>query len=820
MRRRWAVAGMMMLGMAMLAGATGSAPGLPDPAGCTPVCTPGHDLIAGAAQTPIRRDFSAPAALPAAHEIIVRGDNATDGEVTLVLRLDDGKSADYASRINDERVLPPGPFVLRWPTDGLRTPSKRRLDPADLRRLFLFTGNGQPAVRIDGVTVEAAFALPPGTLGLDFGPAGGAVFPGFESVAPGDARIERGRPAAVARPGGDALVGDGLRGVERFAQPWANGRWRVTLWTEDLGEWETLPYPLERRIRVNGVTLLRERLAPEEWIEQRYLAGRDIEPMPDPDPWRILGERRGGMVAGEVDVLDGRLVLDLAGDSLAATFLSGLLVEPAEGRAAEAVQSARAERFRETWRVADGAMAMDERKPDGPLVLAPGIGGRVDLTIIPVAADPVPRIDIEAPAGPGGTLPVRWWSGQWRLERIAAAATLLRPTADALRAETTLPLHAGLPRRFVVRVDVPEGTKPGLYRGRFQISTGGTIHHVPLEVEVLDVALPEAGLPIGFYLEAPPQFDWFRSLAGERRTAVACDLRTLRSYGLTGIAPPLITPDDGVNGDGGDGGTAGFVADMATAAAAGFRDPVLAYAPAKRLVAAMRPDGAAMRIAMAEEELQNHGLAAPAWSIADEPGNPDGGGAGGMAEISRAMRAASRNAKRAAHLNRPADATLLHLVDIALVNPGFGIDRTDIEIIRAKGVSPWIYNTGRPRLTAGFYLWRSEADGYLQWHARMPTADPFDPTDGRETDIGVLAPSAQACDPTPDIQADLLEMADGIADLRWLRWLDGRRDRMALDLRHRIWTAMPARWSEAAAMDADVLDGWVREIYDLARNRQ
>jgi hypothetical protein len=39
----------------------------------------------------------------------------------------------------------------------------------------------------------------------------------------------------------------------------------------------------------------------------------------------------------------------------------------------------------------------------------------------------------------------------------------------------------------------------------------------------------------------------------------------------------------GVNDDGRDGGTAGFVADMA--AAAGFRDPVLAYAPANRLPA-------------------------------------------------------------------------------------------------------------------------------------------------------------------------------------------------------------------------------------------
>ena len=81
------------------------------------------------------------------------------------------------------------------------------------------------------------------------------------------------------------------------------------------------------------------------------------------------------------------------------------------------------------------------------------------------------------------------------------------------------------------------------------------------------------------------------------------------------------------------------------------------------------------------------------------------------------------------------------------------------------------YNTGRPRLTAGFYLWQVEAEGYLQWHARMPTADPYDPTDGREDDFQFLYPAVAPCDES-EISEGVIALSEGIGDLRWAMWLD------------------------------------------------
>ena len=67
---------------------------------------------------------------------------------------------------------------------------------------------------------------------------------------------------------------------------------------------------------------------------------------------------------------------------------------------------------------------------------------------------------------------------------------------------------------------------------------------------------------------------------------------------------------------------------------------------------------------------------------------------------------------------------------------------------------------------AGFNLWRSGAKGYLQWHARMPTADPFDPSDGREDDVQFLLPHIVPCPEIQDVDRGLFELAEGIVDLR------------------------------------------------------
>jgi hypothetical protein len=180
------------------------------------------------------------------------------------------------------------------------------------------------------------------------------------------------------------------------------------------------------------------------------------------------------------------------------------------------------------------------------------------------------------------------------------------------------------------------------------------------------------------------------------------------------------------------------------------------------------------------------------------------------------MRAAAPGAPLAAHLNDPRDAALLPLLDLATVNHRFGADAADIARLRVAHVAPWLYNMPRLRLAAGFYLWRSGADGLMQWHARMPTADAFDPTDGREGDVQFLWPTPGVCD-APDLDADLLALAEGAEDLRWLAWLEASPAPEAVALLARLRRAVPDRWQDAAGLPANAEAAWRAEITSLAQ---
>ncbi len=131
------------------------------------------------------------------------------------------------------------------------------------------------------------------------------------------------------------------------------------------------------------------------------------------------------------------------------------------------------------------------------------------------------------------------------------------------------------------------------------------------------------------------------------------------------------------------------------------------------------------------------------------------------------------------------------------------------------GPPPWFYNLGTPR-AAGFYLWQSGAEGYLQWHGRMPTALPYDPTDGRESDFLLLGP--QACE-AHRLSYDLLLLQQGIEDLRWLAWLEQaarQQVEAALQLQ-RLREAVPTRWQQAEALPASRWSGFRGEIEQLAK---
>lgn len=767
-------------------------------------------LLACAADgTPATRiDLAPPAVLPPLAEAVIVGRNDTAAPALIVLRADDMPGADYAHRVNAERVVAPGLFTIRLRLAALRTPRGRPLDLAHLARLSAFSPDG--AARFTSLRLVPAAALPPGVLGWFFGPAAELPLAGLIAVAPDDPAVSGPAVRRVERASADPVLRWGIR-LTRFETRLPPGHWRISLWTEDPGEWETLPPVLSRRIRLNGRTVLQERRTPAEWVAQRYLAGRALEADPDQSPFAALGARRGGRIDAVVDVPDGRLVLELAGHRQAATHLALMVAAPVGGPdGVAAVEALRRARFAEAWPVL-------MPPPPPPSSLLAGASGPVLSLSAPEAAVTAPgglavfhlaataaADGVAAATLSSGPLPARLLWGQWRWRRPAADMAGLVFAAGQLRADPAIPLRARLARPLVVTVPVPAGTAPGTYRLRLALSQGGHVAARDWTLTVLPARRPAPRPRVGVFLDFAPHLA--DDPAAARRQA-GCDLHTLAGLGFSTVAPALSLPDADLPG---------FLADL-RAAEATFPAPLIAYAPARHLALTLGPAKAAAVVARAEDAARAAGVVPPVWSVADEPS-----AAGTLAPaqaLAAALRVARPGIRLAGHLNDPADRRILQDLQIATVNPRFGVAPEDIAALRRDGLSPWLYNMPRLRLAAGFWLWRSGADGMLQWHARMPTADAFDPTDGREADIQFLWPTQEVCGP-PDIDAQLLELAEGAEDLRWLAWLDARAaagSAPARALRTRLWHALDAGWRPAAARPQADLDAWRAAIAALAR---
>ncbi len=764
--------------------------------------------VAPAVGATLRRDLAG--AEPLA-ELVLRGENRATTPRRIVLRVDDRAAPPYADRANVERLVPPGPFVLRWRLALLTTPRGRALEVASLRQAIAFAPEGGE-VALAALTLEAPPPLPAGVRGWSFAPPGAAPLAGMEAVAPEDPRLSGPRPAYVSRSGEDPVLARGMARVTRFTAPLPPGRWRIALWTEDPGAWETLPPVLEQRIRANGRDLHMVRRDAAGWIAQRYFAGREAEATDS--PWSALGARRGGRIEGEVEVGADGLVLELAGHPQAATHIAALLAEPAEAspRAAAAMEALRANRFAEAWPVlarpaalpAPAALRLDAGAPEARA--APG--GLLVLRFAAMAPNPGPA-EASIAWTEGAALPARLLWAQWRWRRPAPETPGLVLDAAHWRGDVgALHLPARLPRPLAVLVRIPADAPPGARRLRVTVAAGNAMARAEALVEVLPLLRPAPRARVGAFLDVAPHLAGFRETREQARAQAACDLDALAGLGLTAVAPPLATPDEA--------GAAEFIADL-RAAAERFAAPLIAYAPLRRLARAAGPAAGGDAAARADAALAAAGLPRATWVVADEPT-----GAGTMSaarRLAEAARAADPAIRLAGHLNDPRDAALLPLLDIATVNPRFGADAADVARVRAAGPAPWLYNMPRLRLAAGFYLWRSGADGLLQWHARMPTADAFDPTDGREGDVQFLWPTPRPCDPA-DLDEDALALAEGAEDLRWLAWLDAETARTpeAAALRAALWRDVPARWDAAHALPAGTEAGWRAAIEALARH--
>ncbi len=764
-------------------------------------------------------EFPGGAGLSSAHRLLLRGVNRHASPAILVIRLDDRHNPSYANRVNLERVLPPGPFELNISLGGLRTPNGRPLDPGALRRIIVFSGSADSPFDLEPPVIQAPSRLPGGALGWDLGPADSQLWPGFQALTP-DFPGLRGHLKAIDRgsrkQASEGLTSDGIRGIQRLRLPLEPGRWRLSLWLRDPGEWEYLPHPLQRSISVDGRTLWSRHYSARNWINSVYLAGRDREATPGQDAWQLFGERPQGLVDFTVEVDNDGLELVFRGDQPEAGFVTAILAEPGDSRAVrDQIEAERARWWRNNWRIADWPQAGGAEprlKARQELVpAAPDSNAFMDFELYPGEHAEAPLIELETPSRNGIELPANLRWGHWQLRRSGLSSTLLEPTDRHLRADPKIAAGGqGLPRSLHLHVEIPEKTLAGLYHGMLKVRLGDRLLTAPLLVDVAAVQLPPSDRPAGIYLERPVHFDWFQETADEAASAMACDLSFLQKLGLSGVAPPLPTPNTAET-------SRDFVQQVQTLTDQGFKSPYLAYAPFKRLLPGLDLEAALERLNRVQSDLLEQNLPLPIWSIADEPSNP--GQNQDLQRITRYARTFAPTARLAGHLNNPEDRAYLALFDLVLLNAGFGVDLDDIQQAQDSGAQVWLYNLAKPRAAAGFYLWRVGAEGYLQWHGRMPTADPFDPTDGREDDVQLLPPMARACPPLHDIDRDLIEIAEGVTDLRWLLWLEqlATRDPRAAELVARLREEIPSEWEHMKSISEQQMDEWRRLIGTLHR---
>lgn len=655
---------------------------------------------------------------------------------------------------------------------------------------------------------------------LDAGTVGSPVMDGFERLAPdGGPRATWRRPPdqALLLEGPDPLVSDGIEGgLLHFDL--APGRWTLRVMLGGRPDpWGPPEHPPGEDFGLRGLLDV-EVPEGEAWLPSPFYAAnpfpvfregetewhRQVAPR---DPWHEI----------VVQVGEQGLLVEPYGAPLQA-----LVAVPA-GTDAEAVITG-VQRGRAEWyhrRVAPQAVGWELPGADGgPLRVQ--VAGWRDLPSAELATSS-PSVLWEAAPGervtavlwlfPGdrgasvelqGAVPLSTWEVHW-LDSPALNAER-RPRPAFLRPAAELRGGQGVPVGLAVTGRAPD--VPGTFEGTLRIRRGEEVLEVPWTVEVLDLKLAQAPIPVGFFLDLRPPLTWaFGHGSEEVLDAYRRDLGLLRALGFDALAVRRASP---ARWDPQAPDTALF-----EEAARAWRersdgllvwtDPALALGPWYR---------------DAERPLAEAGLLARAFAEAARPldawlyvYDEEGVKRPGMPERSRALievvREAAGPVQLAGCTPHPMDwLTVAPTLDAACLTWSPPLSSAHADLLRSRGVAPWAYNLPAHRSSSGLVAWATGVEALLFWSWNDARGDPFDEVTREHFQYTFLGPGGEIW---PSVW--LMDVAEGLIDQRYLATAEANR---------RATAVLDA--ARAAADGADVRgphDGgaWTEEALDALRAR-
>ncbi|MFT4928092.1 MAG: hypothetical protein ACI8WB_004207 [Phenylobacterium sp.] len=819
---------------------------------------------------PHEHSIDSPYVIDAQSEFVIKGVNHDSEPRIVVLRFDDHLSIGYRSRLNIERVITPGPFAIHLPLFGLKTEDSRVFDWQKWKQLVLFTDSEAKNVSVDRVEISRVATFSAASKGFDLGSANSPVLRGMTQITPGFNGLQGQYLSARTHVSGNALTTDGIQGISSLDLPVANGSYQVTLWFAIQGEWENLPRQQNQHILVQNKTAWQRDISPVQWLKDDYLAGQYQEAHLDGTPWQLFGDKPQQRVTTTAEVTDGQLHLRFEGATLHDNYLAGVFITPTalQGSDSELLHQSIKERFEQKWQVVNEAMtntASSQQTTDSePIVqISPVYFDRhwqPDMTTMPsttpqaakkeqkgaivVSANSTAVLDFAVStnqplndlqlrlrlldsADKIINLPVEIRQGIWRYQR-EASSTLLLLSADELQAVypgKQIRLNPELSRRINLVVSIPEKLKGQTIEGTLTLwNDKATVANSNFTLKVLDLTLPSVRQSIGIYHDKAPHWLWFDSLSHNANRTLQCDYRYLKKLGLTALSPPLSTPtplsaNTVLNSSALHTSLKDYVTDLKEYYRH-FDTPAVDYTTVKRFAQFYegQPAVAHRHLAALSQKLEAKDLAMPKFSIADEVPLLNDSKLSEFSQNIAQLQNAMPGATFLGQLNKPQNEQLVPMIDTAVINYGYGVSKDSIRRLQVQGKSTWLYNMPRMRLAAGFYLWKTQAQGYIQWHGRMPTGAPYDPLDGREADFQMIYPALQACAVTPDINAALLDITEGIIDRQWINWLikTARTEPRAMQLMKRIKGEIPTEWADIEVLPAQQVHLWRGAITQLA----